>query len=109
MDIKTPKEFFEKVLPTKFNPVKAVGIDCIVQMNLSGDNGGDWIITIKEKRIEIKEGIHPSPTVAVKMKDIEYVKMVNGKLSGERAFMTGKLKFKGSMATGLKLKGLGIL
>ena len=73
MDIKTPKEFFEKVLPTKFNPVKAVGIDCIVQMNLSGDNGGDWIITIKEKRIEIKEGIHPSPTVAVKMKDIEYV------------------------------------
>jgi putative sterol carrier protein len=43
------------------------------------------------------------------MKDIDYVSMANGKLSGERAFMMGKLKFKGSLAMALKLKGLGIL
>jgi putative sterol carrier protein len=109
VEVKTPKEFFEKVMPEKFDPNKAVGIDCVVQMSLSGDNGCDWVIIIKNQKIEIREGVHPSPTVTVKMKDIDYVNMVNGKLSGERAFMTGKLKFKGSMATALKLRGLGIL
>ncbi len=109
LEIKTPKEFFEKVLPQKFDPTKAMGIDCVVQMNLSGGNGGDWTITIKDLKIDIKEGVQPAPTVTIKMKDVDYVDMVNGKLSGERAFMTGKLKFKGSMATALKLKGLGIL
>jgi len=109
MEVKTPKEFFEKVMPEKFDSNKAVGIDCVVQMSLSGENGCDWVIIIKDQKIEIKEGTHDSPTLTVKMKDIDYVNMANGKLSGERAFMTGKLKFKGSLATALKLKGLGIL
>jgi putative sterol carrier protein len=109
VNVQTPKEFFENVMPKTFDPLKAVGIDCVVQMNLSGENGGDWIVTIKNQQIEIQDGVHPSPTVTVRMKDIDYVDMVNGTLSGERAFMTGKLHFKGSMATALKLKGLGIL
>jgi putative sterol carrier protein len=109
MEVKTPKEFFEKVMPEKFDPNKAAGIDCVVQMSLSGENGCDWIIIINNQTIEIREGSHASPTITVRMKDIDYVNMVNGKLSGERAFMTGKLKFKGSMATALKLRGLGIL
>ena len=109
MEVKTPREFFEKVMPEKFDSNKAVGIKCVVQMSLSGENGCDWVIIIKNQKIEIKKGIHESPTLTVKMKDIDYVDMANGKLSGERAFMTGKLKFKGSLAMALKLKGLGIL
>ena len=109
MEVKTPREFFEKVMPEKFDSNKAVGIDCVVQMNLSGENGCNWIIIIKNQKIQIKEGTHESPTLTIKMKDIDYVSMTNGKLSGERAFMMGKLKFKGSLAMALKLKGLGIL
>jgi len=47
MEVKTPREFFEKVMPEKFDSNKAVGIDCVVQMNLSGENGCNWIIIIK--------------------------------------------------------------
>jgi putative sterol carrier protein len=109
MEVKTPRDFFEKVMPEKFDPNKAVGIDCVVQMSLTGENGSDWIIIIENQKIEIREGVHESPTVTVTMKDTDYVNMTNGKLSGERAFMTGKLKFKGSITTALKLRGLGIL
>lgn len=109
MEAKTPREFFENIMPKKFDPHKAAGINCVVQMNITGDNGGNWQIRIVGQKIEIKEGIHPSPTITVKMKDTDYVDMVNNKLSGERAFMMGKLKFKGNMATAMKLKGLGIL
>ena len=109
MEVKTPGEFFDKVLPEKFDSKKAEGVDCVVQMKIAGDNGGDWNITIKNQKISIKEGMHQSPTITVQMKDTVYVDMVNGKLGGERAFMTGKLKFKGNLAAGLKLRGLGIL
>jgi len=54
MEVKTPKEFFEKVLPAKFDPNKATGIDAVVQLNISGDNGGDWYLIIKDKKLEIK-------------------------------------------------------
>jgi len=109
MVVRTLNEFFDKVLPKKFDPRKAESIDCVVQMIIGGENGGAWEITIRNQKIEIKKGTHISPTVTVKMKDADYLDMVNGKLSGERGFMMGKLRFKGSMATGLKLKSLGIL
>ena len=109
MEVSTPKEFFEKGLPAKFDPSKAAGIECIAQMNIAGDNGGNWYIIIKDQKLEVKEGVHESPTITVKMKDMDYVDMMNGKMTGERAYMTGKLKFKGDISAGLKLKGLGIM
>jgi len=109
MEVKTPKEVFEVLMPKKFDPKKAVGIDTVIQLSITGDNGGDWHIIIKNQKMEIKQGVHPSPAITVKMKDTDYVDMANGKLSGERAFMTGKLKFKGDMSTAMKLRDLGIL
>jgi len=109
MDVKTPKEFFEKVLPAKFDPNKAAGIDAVVQLNITGDNGGDWYLTIKDKKLDVKTGNHQNPTISVKMKDTDYVDMLNGKMTGDKAYMTGKLRFKGNISVGMKLKGLGIM
>jgi putative sterol carrier protein len=109
MVVNTPKEFFEKELPAKFDPSKSAGIVCIAQMSITGDNGGDWYIVVKDQKLEVKQGIHESPTITVKMNDTDYVDMVNGKITGEKAYMTGKLKFKGDISAGLKLKGLGII
>jgi hypothetical protein len=36
MEVKSPEEFFEKQLPTRFKPDKATGIDTIIQVSLSG-------------------------------------------------------------------------
>ena len=109
MEVKTPKEFFEKVLPSKFDANKAAGVDAVIQMNITGPNGGDWIVIIKDQKLEVQQGIHPSPSISIRMADTDYMDMVNGKLGGERAFMTGKLKFRGSMAVGMKLKEIGFL
>lgn len=37
------------------------------------------------------------PAVVLRMKDTDYLAMMNGKLNGQMAFMTGKLKFDGSL------------
>jgi putative sterol carrier protein len=109
MEAKTPKEFFEKVLPNKFKPDKAAGINVIVQVKITGPDGGDWIVTIKNQKLEVTEGTHSSPTLALKMATADYVDLVNGKLSGEKAFMTGKLQFKGNIMLALKLREAGFL
>jgi putative sterol carrier protein len=109
MEAKTPKEFFGKVLPIRFNPSKAAGVDVTVQINITGPNGGDWIVILKDQKIEAREGTHPSPTIIIKMAETDYMNLVNGKMSGEKAFMTGKLQFKGSIAIALKLREAGFL
>jgi putative sterol carrier protein len=109
VEIKTPKEFFESVLPAKFDGSKAAGFDAIIQMNIAGPNGGDWIVTIKDQKVDVKQGVHPSPSLSIRMTDTDYVDLINGRLSGERAFMTGKLKFRGSMSIGMKLRDIGFI
>jgi putative sterol carrier protein len=108
-EARTPKEFFEKVLPRRFKPDKTLGIDVIVQVNITGPNGGDWVVTIKNRKLEAKEGTHPSPTLELDMAETDYIDLVNGKMSGEKAFLTGKLRFKGNIALALKLRETGFL
>jgi putative sterol carrier protein len=108
-EARTPKEFFEKVLPRRFKPDKTLGIDVIVQVNITGPNGGDWVVTIKNQKLEAKEGTHPSPTLELDMAETDYIDLVNGKMSGEKAFLTGKLRFKGNIALALKLRETGFL
>jgi putative sterol carrier protein len=109
MPVSTPKEFIEIVLPTKLTVDKLEGLDMIIQFSMTGANAGDWFITIKNNKVETLAGVSPNPTISVKMKDDDFVKLVNGELSGQKAFMTGKLKFKGSMTAGIKLQKLGII
>jgi putative sterol carrier protein len=109
MRAETPKEFFENVLPSRFKPDKAAGIDVTVQVNITGPNGGDWVVTIKNQKLEVKEGNHPSPTLELEMAEADYLDLVNGKISGEKAFLTGKLRFKGNIALALKLRETGFL
>ena len=108
-EAKTPKEFFEKVLPKRFKPDKALGIDVTVQVNITGSNGGDWVVTIKNQKLEVKEGTHPAPTLELNMAETDYMDLINGKMSGEKAFITGKLRFKGNIGLALRLKETGFL
>jgi putative sterol carrier protein len=109
MESKTPQEFFEQALPTRFKPEKAKAIDVIVQLNLSGSNPTDWVITIKDQKIQAKQGTAADPTLILKASETDFLDLVNGKLSAEKAFFSGKLNFKGNLGTALKLRDAGFL
>ncbi len=109
MQIENPREFFEKVLPEKFDPDKAEGIDMVMQVNITGDDGGNWYVTIRDRQIDIQEGTHENPKVAIDIKSKDWVKLINGKMTGERAFLAGKLKVTGEVQDALALKQLGFL
>jgi len=109
MAVSSPKEFIEQVLPGKLTADKLGGLEISIQFNITGDTGGDWSLVIKDQKAVVAAGVIENPTISLKMKDLDFVKLVNGELSGQRAFMTGKLKFKGSMTAGIKLQKLGII
>lgn len=109
MEIKTPQDFFDTALPAKFDPSKVAGFDAVFQLIITGPNGGEWAVTVKDQKLIIKRETHPSPSVTVTLSDTDFVDIIDGKLSGERAFMTGKLKFKGSISIALRLKDIGLL
>jgi putative sterol carrier protein len=108
IEAKTPKEFFEN-LPRKFKPEKAKGIDVTVQISITGPNGGDWVVTINNQKLRTKEGTHPSSTLELRMAESDYMDLINGRISSEKAFMTGKLEFKGNIGIALRLKQIGFL
>lgn len=109
MESKTAQEFFEKALPERFKPEKAKGIDAIVQLNLIGNNPSDWVITLKDQKIQATPGTTAEPTLTLKATEADFLDLVNGKLSAEKAFFSGKLNFKGNITTALKLKEAGFL
>lgn len=103
MEIKKPRDFFEKVLPARFDPKKAAGFEAVVQVNISGADGGEWVVIVKDQKMQVREGVDSSPTITLKMMDADFVDLINGKLDAVKAFMSGKLEFKGSISTGMKL------
>ena len=109
MEAKTPKEFFEEALPARFKPDKAEGIDVTAQLNLVGSDGGDWVVVIKDQKLQVTEGTQQSPALTLKIAVSDFMNIVNGKLSAEKAFFSGKINFKGSLSLALKLKDAGFL
>jgi putative sterol carrier protein len=109
MEVKMPQEFFDDALPRRFKPDKAKGIDVAVQVNLTGPNGGDWSVEIREQKMSVRKESHPSPNLTIGMTDVDFVDLVNDKFSAQKAFFTGKVKFKGDVALALKLRDAGFL
>lgn len=109
MQANTPQEFFENTLPAKFKPDKAAGIDVITQINITGPDGGDWVVSIKDKKLQVIQGTNPSATLTLRIAENDFMDIVNGRLSAEKAFFTGRIRFKGNIGVALKLKEAGFL
>jgi len=109
MEINTAQEFFETALSNRFKPEKAKDIHVTVQVSLTGNNPSDWIITIKDQKIQVIQGTIKESMLAFKTSENVFLDLVNGKLSIENAFFSGKINFKGDIMTALKLKETGFI
>ena len=101
----TAKESFA-MMPSRFNKEAAKGLNAVYQFDLSGDAGGKWHVIIKDQNIEVKEGTHASPNITISMTAQDYVDMTTGKLNGQVAFMSGKLRIAGDMGLALRMQQL---
>jgi len=101
----TVKETFD-AMAGRFRPDKAAGVNATIQYDISGDQGGSWHAVIKDGTCTVNAGQATSPNLTLGMSAQDWLDMVGGKLSGQMAFMSGKLKLKGDMGLAMKIGGL---
>ena len=76
------------------------------QMEISGDDGATFHVVVDDGAMKVVQGPSTSPSATIKMKSDDYVKMVNGKLSGTMAFMKGQLKVTGNVVLAQKMQSI---
>ncbi len=84
-------------MPGAFQADQAAGVDVVFQFDISGPEGGSWIVSVKDGACEVSEGSHGSPTTTIKMGDEDFLKMMSGELNAMNAYTTGKLKIEGDL------------
>lgn len=103
--VTSAQEYFDR-LDERFQASGAKGVNAVFQFELGGDNGGTWHAVVADGTMELHSGAHDSPTTTIKMKADDYVKMTNGDLNGQMAYMTGKMKIAGSIPMAMKMKSI---
>jgi putative sterol carrier protein len=98
----TVTELMEK-MPGAFIPEKAQGVDSVIQFKFTGDEAGDWFAAIKDGKVDVSRGTHPSPKMTLTADSQDYVKIFTGELDGMQAFMQGKIKLAGDLNLAMKL------
>jgi putative sterol carrier protein len=103
------REFFEEVLPQRFDGARAAGLDMVVQIVL--DDAETWVLSIRDQKLLVEHPAAPRTdvTCTVRMKREDYLALANGELAGDQAFMTGRLKLEGDVSKAAQLLALRIL
>ncbi|HKO31773.1 MAG TPA: SCP2 sterol-binding domain-containing protein [Nitrospiraceae bacterium] len=101
----TVKEFFQR-LPGLLDSDAAEDLDAVYQFDLSGAQGGQFILTIREGACQVTEGMHADPHVVLSMSGEDCIKVLKGQLSGTAVAMSGRLKVSGDLGLAMQLKAL---
>ena len=94
---KTARQRIE-AMPGTFRPERAGRANCVVQFHITGQDGGDWYVTIKDRKCTVAEGIADSPNATLRMDAHDYVDLATGKLGSMKAFMSGTVKASGDVS-----------
>jgi len=80
----------------------------IFELRVKNEEGkeGVWTIDLKKTGTVYKGAAKPKADVTILLSDETFTQLADGKLDGQKAYMTGKLKTKGNMMLATKLDGI---
>lgn len=92
-----------KAMPGAFLPEKAGNAKALIQLDLTGEDGGKWVVDVADGKCQVREEAVPQPDVTVTMAAKDYVALSKGQLDPIPAFMGGKIKVTGNVGMVMKL------
>ena len=92
--------------PDAFDPAEAEGMDAIVQLDIDGDDGGQYHLEIRNQELTVHAGTHEDPTVTISTSAENWFDIHRGEASPMSLMMTGQLQISGSMPTATKFQNV---
>lgn len=89
-----------------FKPEVAEGLEAVIQYHLTGEEGGDWIIDIREDACQVAEGTAENPKMTLTADAREFADVLTGKANGMQYFMQGKIRLTGDLNLAMQLTSL---
>ena len=105
MDSPAVRQFFE-ALPSRFSPVASEDVTAVYQFNLSGEHGGQYQLHIADRSCRVVPGVHPSPDVTLSMAGEDCRAVLEGRLNGVSAYLSGRLRIDGDLGLAMRLASL---
>ena len=91
-------------LPRKFQPQAAVDLEVVFQFVIDDDY--HFYIDIADQQCQVFEAEHDDPNVTLLMDQQTFIDVIDGKVGGTSAFMSGRLRAEGNIMLATKLGSL---
>ena len=92
-----------ELLPQAFLPEKAGNATALFQLDLTGDEGGQWVLDIAGGSCQVRQEVATRPDVTVTMDADDFVALFTDELDPVRAFMGGRIKVVGNLGLVMQL------
>ncbi|WP_276211199.1 SCP2 sterol-binding domain-containing protein [Heyndrickxia coagulans] len=103
--METVDEIFQTIdAALKKDPSRSQGMNAVYQFNLSGEEEGTYHVVMRPEDSYAGVGKAEDPNCTLSMSSADFKKLVQGKMNGTTAFLTGKLRLKGDMGLALRLQ-----
>ena len=99
---------FVSSLPSRVAPEAIEGMETVFQFDISGEQGIQATVALKDGKVDYQEGLHGQAKCVVTASDENLKKVLKGELNPMMAVMTGKIKISnaGEMMKYAKIFGL---
>jgi len=105
----TPDDYYLKWLPEQneaadpAQKAKIKGINAVIQVVLTGEDGGEYYMTLADGAFSTAKGKADSPNMTITQAVGDWREINSGRLNPQMAFMSGKIKVSGDMSLAMKL------
>jgi len=96
-------EIFQK-LPAAFLPEKAGNLTAVLQLELTGEGGGYWILKVAGGKLAIDQGSIDTADLTLTMEASDYIALTRGEVQPMSLFMAGKVQLQGDVELALKFQ-----
>ncbi len=92
--------------PEYFKPQEAAGVDGVVQLDLDGEDGGQYYLVIEDQTLDIHEGTHDDPAVTIRTTAERWLAVNRGEANPMTLMMLGQLRIDGSLSMATRFQAM---